>query len=54
MVLAHTPHLLSLPSVCGKNFSQRITLIREVRKCRNEIKGDQKIIVYLLGKDKAL
>ena len=25
-----------LPSVCEKNFSQRISLIREVRKCTKE------------------
>ena len=33
------PHVPCLPFVCRKNFSQRISLIREVIKCRN--KGKQ-------------
>ena len=35
------PHVLCLPFFCGKNFSQRTSLIREVRKCRNKGKQSQ-------------
>lgn len=34
-------HIFSV-FVCGKSFSQRISLIREVRKCRNKEKESNK------------
>ena len=40
--MVYASHVLSLPFVCEKTLAKKISLIREMRKCRNKGKQSNK------------